>query len=99
MKIAFIIHNEHYTANVMQLLSDAGIDYYSRFDNVKGKGHGTQPHLGTGGFSAVNSVLMIAFRDEGPLEKLIGGITAANTQIQRSDDHIRLFQLPLERFV
>jgi hypothetical protein len=33
------------------------------------------------------------------LEKLIGSITAANANIQRSDDKIRLFQLPLDRIV
>ena len=99
MKLAFIVHNEHYTGRVMELLGAAGIDYYTRWENTKGKGHGTEPHLGSGGFSAVNSVLMIAFPDEAPLTMLIDAITAANAEIQRSDDKIRLFQLPLERFV
>mgnify|MGYP001586640326 FL=1 len=42
---------------------------------------------------------MIAFREEAPLEALIQGIAAANTEIERPDDKIRLFQVPLERIV
>ncbi len=83
----------------MQLLSDAGIDYYTRWEHIKGKGHDTEPHLGSGGFGSINAVLMIAFREETPLATLIDGITAANAEIKRSDDRIRLFQMPLERMV
>lgn len=83
----------------MQLLGDAGIDYYTRWDQVQGKGHGTDPHLGAGSFPGMNSILMIAFQDEAPLEALIQLITAANAEIKRSDDRIRLLQVPLERIV
>lgn len=99
MKIAFVVHNEYYTARVMQLLNDAGIDYYTRWEHIKGKGHDTEPHLGSGGFGAMNAVLMIAFREEAPLATLIDGITTANAEIKRADDKIRLFQIPLERMV
>ena len=99
MKIAFVVHNEYYAARVLRLLTSARIDYFTRWDDAKGKGHGTDPHLGTGSFPAVNSVLMIAFREEAPLAMLIDGIAAANAEIKRADDRIRLFQLPLERMV
>lgn len=84
---------------VMDLLQEAGVDYYTRWDHAQGKGHGTEPHLGTGGYASMNAVLMIAFRDTPALEGLIEKITAANKQIKRSDDKIRLFQLPLDRIV
>ena len=99
MKIAFIVHNELFTSQVMKLLAAAGIDYYTRWDEVKGKGPGTEPHLGRGGTPSTNSVLMIAFQEDAPLEALIQSITAANAGIKRPDDKIRLFQLPLERIV
>jgi len=99
MKIAFVIHNEHFTSRVMQLLADSGIDYYTLWEEVHGKGQGTQPHFGKGGAPSVNTVLMIAFQEEAPLEALIQNITAANATIRRPDDKIRLFQLPLERIV
>ena len=99
MKIAFVVHNEHFTPEVMHLLKDSGIDYYTRWDHAQGKGHGTEPHLGTGTYASMNAVLMIAFPDESALEGLIARIAEANAKIVRPDDHIRLFQLPLERMV
>ena len=99
MKIVFVVHNEHLSSRFMQLLKTAGIDYYTRWDQVIGKGHGTEPHLGRGGFPSTNSVVMIAFQEDGPLEALIQAIIAANSEIKRAADRIRLFQLPLERMV
>lgn len=99
MKMAFVVHNEHYGKNVLDLLRKNGIDYFTRWDNAVGKGHGTDPHMGAGGFPSTNSVLMIAFEDEAALAKLIDAIVAANGEIKRSDDKIRLFQLPLDRIV
>ncbi len=99
MKMAFIVHNDYYSARVIRLLETAGIDYFTRWDKAQGKGHGTEPHLGAGSFASTNAVLMIAFKEEGPLEKLIEAISAANAEIKRPDDRIRLFQLPLDRVV
>jgi len=99
MKMAFIVHNDYYSARVIRLLETAGIDYYTRWDKAQGKGHDTEPHLGAGSFASTNAVLMIAFKEEGPLEKLIEAISAANAEIKRPDDRIRLFQLPLDRVV
>ena|SRR5512135_1825396 len=99
MKIVFLICNEVYSPRVMELLAADGIDYYTRWEEVKGKGHGTDPHLGTRSFPGTNSVLMIAFQQEPPLQKLIRDVTEANTRIARPDDRIRMFQVPLELVV
>jgi hypothetical protein len=99
VKIAFIVHNEHFATRVMQLLHAVGIDYFTRWDQAIGKGHGTEPHLGRGGYPTTNSVLMVAFQEEAPLESLIQAISKANAEITRPDDRIRLFQLPLDRMV
>ena len=72
------------------------IDYYTRWDHVKGKGHGTEPHLGTGSYAATNSVLMIAFDAEAPLQALLEHIRRFNATVIRLDDRVRLFQVPLE---
>jgi len=99
MKMAFVVHNEWFAPQVMQLLNAAGIDYYTRWHNVQGKGRGTEPHLGSGSYGSTNTVMMIAFEDEAPLQALIGSIAAANEAIKRASDKILLFQLPLERIV
>jgi hypothetical protein len=99
MKIAFVICTEVFTPRVMELLRQKQIDYFTRWEQVKGKGHGTEAHLGTRSFPELNSVLMIAFQDTGVLDALVEGITALNETIQRVDDRVRLFQLPLEKIV
>jgi hypothetical protein len=99
MKIAFIVHVEYSTKIVMEIFKTVGIDYYTRWEQAQGKGHGTDPHLGTGGFPSTNSVVMIAFEQDEPLEKLIAAISAANAGIKRPADRIRLFQVPLDRMV
>jgi hypothetical protein len=99
MKMVFVVHNEHYTERVMGLLASCNIDYYTRWEHATGKGHETEPHLGKGMFASLNSVLMIAFEEETPLHALIDAIRTANAEIKRRADHIRLFQIPLERVV
>jgi len=99
MKIAFLVCNDVYVPRVLKLLGDLNIDYYTRWDRVTGKGHGTEAHLGTRSFPGFNAVLMIAFREEALLEQLIAEIVEANKEILRADDKIRLFQVPLEKIV
>jgi hypothetical protein len=99
MKMAFIVHVEYSARKVTEIFKAVGIDYYTSWDEVKGKGHGTDPHLGRGGFPSTNSVVMVAFEDEEPLENLIAAINIANAEITRPADRIRLFQMPLERIV
>lgn len=99
MKMVLLVCNSYFMDRVMKILKDSGIDYYTSWDKARGKGHGTEPHLGAGGFSSTNSVTMIAFEEEAPLEALIRGVKAENEAIKRPADRIRLFQLPLERIV
>jgi hypothetical protein len=99
MKMTFIVCNSYFNDRVMKLLASHGIDYYTSWDNAKGKGHGTEPHLGAGSFASTNAVVMIAFEDEKPLAALVRGIAEANQEIKRPADRIRLFELPLDRIV
>ena len=99
MKLALLVCNTYFMDRVMQILRDNGIDYFTSWDNAKGKGHGTEPHMGSRAYASTNSVTMIAFEEEAPLEALVRGIQEVNQEIRRAADHIRLFQLPLDRIV
>ena len=99
MKLTFVVYNEYVDTQVMDMLKVLAIDYYTRWEHVKGKGHGTEPHIGAGGYASTNAVLMIAFEDEAPLTALAQAITAANEKVRRPDERIRLFQLPMERMI
>lgn len=97
--MAFVVYNEYVDPQVMGILKTLNIDYYTRWEHVKGKGHGTEPHIGTGTYASTNAALMIAFEDEAPLAALIQAIIAANSTARRTDECIRLFQVPLELVV
>lgn len=99
MKLALVVCNSYFMDRVRTVLKENSIDYFTSWDKATGKGHGTEPHLGAGAHGSTNTVTMIAFEDEAPLEALILGIQAANKAIPRAADRIRLFQLPLERIV
>ena len=97
--MALLVCNTYFMDRVMQMLQDNAIDYFTSWDNAKGKGHGTEPHMGSRAYASTNSVTMIAFEEEAPLEALVRGIQEVNQEIRRAADHIRLFQLPLDRIV
>jgi len=99
VKLALVVCNSYFNDRLMKILKDNGIDYFTSWDKATGKGHGTEPHLGSGAYGSTNTVTMIAFEDDAPLEALVRGIQAENQAIKRASDHIRLFQLPLDRIV
>ena len=47
MKLALLVCNTYFMDRVMKILQDNGIDYFTSWDNARGKGHGTEPHLGS----------------------------------------------------
>ncbi|MEI7811244.1 MAG: PG0541 family transporter-associated protein [Ignavibacteria bacterium] len=99
MKITFVIYHDVLEDRITDMMNAAGVDFYTEWENTKGKGHETIPHLGTRVYPGFNSVRMIAFEDESILEKIIVLIKELNGTINMKDDHIRLFQMPLERIV
>jgi hypothetical protein len=99
MKCALVVCNSYFSDRVMKILNECGIDYFTSWDRATGKGHGTEPHLGSGAHGSTNTVTMIAFENDAPLATLIDAIKSSNQAIKRAADHIRLFQLPLDRIV
>jgi hypothetical protein len=99
MKLTFLVYHDILDDRVSKALDELNIDYYTRWEDVKGKGHQTDAHLGNRPFPGYNFVRMIAFVDEVVLSTLIEKITDLNKVVERDDDKIRLFQVPLERIV
>ncbi|GJQ41296.1 MAG: hypothetical protein HND39_06145 [Ignavibacteriota bacterium] len=99
MKLTFLVYHDIIDDRVSGALDELKIDYYTRWEDVKGKGHDTDAHLGNRPFPGYNNVRMIAFVDEAVLNQLIVKITDLNKSIERDDNKIRLFQVPLERIV
>lgn len=99
MKFAFVVYHDVLDQRISNILNEIGIDYYTQWEEVKGKGHQTDAHLGTRPFPGYNCVRMIAFEEDSKLQKLIGKLDQFNKAVERKDDQIRLFQLPLEKII
>lgn len=99
MKLTFLIYHDVLEDRVQNLFDTIGVDYYTKWEEVKGKGHQTDAHLGTRTFPGYNYVRMVAFDDEKLLVKLIDELNELNKEALRADDKVRLFQMPLELVV
>jgi|SRR3989337_4463202 len=99
MKLTFLVYHDILDDRVSKALNELKIDYYTEWEDVKGKGHHTDAHLGNRPYPGYNFVRMIAFVDEVILSQLIEKIEDLNKLVERDDDKIRLFQVPLERVV
>jgi len=99
MKLTFLVYHDILDDRVTKALEELEIDFYTQWEDVKGKGHHTDAHLGNRPYPGYNFVRMIAFVDESILTQLIEKIGDLNKIVERDDDKIRLFQVPLERIV
>jgi hypothetical protein len=99
MKIVFIVYHDILEDRITKLFEDLKIDYFTEWENVKGKGHFSTAHLGTRAYPGYNLVRMIAFQEEKALNDLINGVTVLNNEIIQTDDKIRIFQMPLEKIL
>jgi len=99
MKVAFIVYHDILEDRITGLFENLKIDYFTQWENVKGKGHFSDAHLGTRVFPGYNIVRMVAFQEESTLDELIKDIAKLNNEIIRNDDKIRIFQLPLEKIL
>ena len=99
MKLVFLVYHDILDDRVSKALKELNIDYYTQWEDVKGKGHKSDAHLGNRPFPGYNYVRMIAFSEEEIIENLISKINELNSIVERDDDKIRLFQVPLERIV
>ena len=99
MKLTFLVYHDILDDRVTKALKELEIDFYTQWEDVKGKGHHSDAHLGNRPYPGYNFVRMIAFVDEAVLSNLIEKIKELNKIVERDDDKIRLFQVPLERVV
>ena len=71
MKFAFMVYRDVLDQRISNILNKIEIDFYTQWEDVKGKGHLTEAHLGTRPFPGYNFVRMIAFEEDEKLKKLI----------------------------
>jgi len=99
MKLAFVIYHDILEDRVSKAFTELNIDFYTEWENVKGKGHNTDAHLGNRPYPGYNIVRMIAFAADDLIESLTYKIKELNEVIERDDDKIRVFLVPLEKII
>ena len=93
MKMVFIMYSIAINDEVMEILKDAGIEGYTRWERTTGCGQTSGPHFGTHVWPPVNSVLAIAVEDDRK-DKLIERIKEVRKKLGK--EGIKAFVLPLE---
>jgi nitrogen regulatory protein PII len=65
MKAVMIIYNQAHTEKIEYMLDKLGINGYSLWENVQGRGTSTGvPHLGTHAWPEINKSVLIIIEDE-----------------------------------
>ena len=64
MKAVLIVHSAAIDVDVNDLLKSVGIDAYTRFTDVVGRGHRSEPHLNTEVWPGVNSATLAVVDDD-----------------------------------
>jgi hypothetical protein len=99
MRIAFIVYHDVLEDRLIEILDELKIDSFTKWENVTGKFHGAEPHLGTRTFPGYESVRLVPFTEEDTLKKLIEKLESFNQKAVKPADCIRMFLLPLEKVV
>jgi hypothetical protein len=95
MKLAFLIFNSPLEPEVRDLLKNAQVARYTRWENVKGVGE-TGPHFDDEVWPSVNIALMFTLEDE---KKNVVVEEVRKIREQFPDEGIRMLVLPLEEIV
>ena len=64
MKAVLIVHSAAIDVDVNGMLKSVGIDAYTRFTDVVGRGHRSEPHLNTEVWPGVNSATLAVVDEE-----------------------------------
>ena len=73
MKLVMIMYNEAINDEVQSLVEQYGVDGFTKWTKVFGKGRSSGPHLGTHIWPKANNVLAVA-AEEGAAGKIIEGV-------------------------
>jgi hypothetical protein len=95
MKLAFLIFNSPLEPEVRDLLKNAQVAHYTRWENVKGVGE-TGPHFDDEVWPSVNIALMFSLENE-KKDFMAEGVRKIREEFP--DEGIRMLVLPLEEIV
>ncbi len=93
MKAVLIVHNVVIEEQVNDALASVGIDCYTRFTNVLGKGRLSEPHLDTEVWPGVNTGSLIV-TDQDSAEKIMEKIR--QMRVKLGTEGVKAFMWEIE---
>lgn len=93
MKFVFIAYDEAHDPHVLKVLHDAGVQNYTRWLEVQGRGNSGGPHLGTPVWPKRNHALVAAVEDE-QAAQIVEAIRSLRQTLTLKG--LKAFVLPLE---
>ena len=96
MKMAFLSYSAGIEEEVMETLENLNIEYYTKWNDVLGRGKTSGPHLGTHIWPKKNSFLAVAVEDN-MVNDLLNGIRDLKSTFGK--EGVKVFVLPLEEVV
>lgn len=93
MKLLLIAYNEAVDGEIERLLEQCGVDGFTKWTKVYGKGRASGPHLGTHVWPKANNVLA-AFTDDETAGRLLEGVRELRKSLAR--EGVKAFVIPCE---
>ena len=93
MKLVVIAYNEALDGEVEGILEQCGVEGYTKWTKVYGKGKASGPHLGTHVWPKANNVLA-AFTDEETAGRLMEAVRGLRERLAR--EGVKAFVIPCE---
>ena len=94
MKMAMISYNSAINSEIMEALEKCGIENYTKWTQVHGKGKASGPHFGSDVWPGENSVILAAIEDE-KKEELLECIEKLRVKLGK--EGVKAFVWPLEK--
>lgn len=97
MDMVMIVYNQTIDEEVLELLEEVGIDQYTKWQRVLGKGEASSPRLDTTVWPGANMVLGLVIKEKRRLQRLLKGLKKLNAEV--GDKGLFAFRWPVERII
>ncbi len=98
MKMVLIVYNAAIEEEMMEALQEIGVENYTKWDRVLGKGPISGPHFDSDVWPGVNSMLAIAVEDE-KKDRIMAKVRELKSKESIAKEGIGAFVLPLEEMI
>jgi len=93
VKLVLVTYNEAIDVEVMDALQSCGIEHFTKWQRVLGKGEASEPHLDSNVWPGLNNVLAVVCEDN-LAKKLLSSVRELRKTL--SKEGIKAFLLPIE---